>query len=105
MDGLNDCLPYEKLESSYSIFSYQKEYMAATKILLNDFFAAPFLSIKIAWLALSIRNSGMNVNELTLKLADKVVAKMLPPSGAALNIFNWLSSLKYSPRRVRPNQL
>src|SRR5687767_13578706 len=45
----------------------------------------------------------MKVKPPALKFADNVVAKMLPPSGANANILSWLSSLKYSPRNVKPN--
>src|SRR5687767_9285193 len=107
MEGLNDCLPYvKKLSILTQLFcKHQNAYTAATKKLLNDFFGDPSLSMKTDWLALSIRNSGIKINPFNLKLADSVVAKIFPPVGAALNIFNWFSSLKYSPRSVSPNQL
>src|SRR5436190_6563027 len=45
----------------------------------------------------------MKIKPPSLKLAERVVAKLLPPSGAIANILSWLSSLKYSPRSDRPN--
>src|SRR5678810_478141 len=45
----------------------------------------------------------MKIKPPALKFAESVVAKMLPPDGAIANILSWLSSLKYSPRSVKPN--
>src|SRR5688500_229078 len=80
--------------------------MAATSTLGFEPFAEPSFAVNISLLALSTRNSGMIINELTLKFADNVVAKMLPPVIIGeVNTLRPFLSLKYSSRKVRPNQL
>src|ERR1700754_1759349 len=56
--------------------------------------------VKIDWLALSRRTSGIKVSPFTLRLAERVVAQMLDAAGSLTP--SW--SLKYSVRRVRPSQ-
>ena len=78
--------------------------MAAKMKLAADLVKAPVLFVNSTSLfALSILNSGIKMNPPVLKLADRVVAKMLPPSDAELNGLSWFLSLNNSPRSVRPN--
>ena len=79
--------------------------MAAIKKLEADFLNTPFLSVnKIAFLVLSILNSGIKIKPPVLKLADKVVEKIFPPSKAPLNTLYCFSSPNNSVRSVRPSQ-
>ena len=49
----------------------------------------PFLSVNNTFLfALSILNSGIKINPPVLKLAERVVARICPPSEAAANALN-----------------
>src|ERR1700753_4277157 len=82
---------------------HQNVYVAAS---INEaVLLVPVLSFfsKTLFFESSRRSSGIIVSLSTLKLADKVVAKM-PARGTFVPSTSFLSS-KYSPRSVRPNLL